>query len=67
MKELKPSVPFFARFLESQEFPRVKTDVKGGPGKGGGGGGIGGGSGPGTVVTMKYPSDDDDDPPVVEF
>ncbi|HEU4390184.1 MAG TPA: microviridin/marinostatin family tricyclic proteinase inhibitor [Blastocatellia bacterium] len=39
-------VPFFARYLEGQEFPRVKTGVKSG---------IGGG-----FVTLKYPSDSDE-------
>jgi hypothetical protein len=47
-------VPFFARFLESQDFPRVKTDVKAGKKPGGGGGGP-------PLVTMKWPSDDDED------
>ncbi|MEM7310254.1 MAG: microviridin/marinostatin family tricyclic proteinase inhibitor [Planctomycetota bacterium] len=37
--------PFFARFLEGQEYPEVKTDVK---------------AGKGPLVTMKWPSDDDD-------
>jgi hypothetical protein len=45
--------PFFARFLEGQRFPQVKTDVKAGwdrptlPAKDG-------------LVTQKYPSDDDE-------
>lgn len=56
----KSQVPFFARFLESQETLEVRTDVKSG-GKGGGGGG-----GP-PLVTLKYPSDDDEDPPPVEI
>jgi hypothetical protein len=46
-KERK-EVPFFARFLEKQEFPRVKSDVKAGPGP--------------WYVTMKWPSDDDEWP-----
>ena len=46
MKKKKKAVPFFARLLESQRFPRVKTDLKAGPGKGG-------------PHTLKYPSDDD--------
>ena len=37
--------PFFAEFLEGQEFPEVKTDVK---------------AGPRPIVTMKWPSDDDE-------
>lgn len=58
-KESQQAIPFFARFLESQEFPRVQTDVKGGPGNdwSHNGGGSGGGRG---YVTMKYPSDDDE-------
>jgi hypothetical protein len=40
----KNEQPFFARFLEGQEFPRVKTNIKGGP----------------TAVTLKYPSDSDE-------
>jgi hypothetical protein len=36
--------PFFARFLEGQEFLKVKTGIKAGP----------------TAVTMKYPSDTDE-------
>ena len=50
-------VPYFARFLESQEYPQVESDVKAGPGGGHGGGGGGGGGG---HVTLKYPSDDDE-------
>jgi hypothetical protein len=56
----KPEVPFFARFLESQESLQVRTDVKAGNGGGGGKGGGGGGWPP--AVTLKYPSDDDEDP-----
>ena len=47
MKKKKKKVPFFARLLESQRFPRVKTDIKAGPGKGP------------PFHTLKYPSDDD--------
>lgn len=52
----KNEQPFFARFLEGQEFPKVKTNVKAG-------------IGPYTKkypsdgdeeVTQKYPSDDDE-------
>jgi hypothetical protein len=57
MKERK-DVPFFARLLEEQELPKVKTNVKAGPKPPKGGGGP-------PLVTMKYPSDDDEDPPVV--
>lgn len=59
-KQVNPEVPFFAQFLEEQEFPRVRTDLKAGPRGGGGGGGSGGGGGP-PLVTLKYPSDDDED------
>ena len=37
--------PFFARFLESQDFPQVKTNIKAGLGN----------------ATLKYPSDRDED------
>ena len=61
VKRDEAEAPFFARFLEGQDFPRVQTDVKAGK-KGGGGGGE-----PiwPPVVTLKYPSDDDDDPVVI--
>ncbi|HYP29317.1 MAG TPA: microviridin/marinostatin family tricyclic proteinase inhibitor [Blastocatellia bacterium] len=45
--DTKKEQPFFARFLEGQEFPNVKTSIKAGPGN----------------VTDKYPSDNDDNPP----
>jgi hypothetical protein len=45
----KKKVPFFARFLEGQKFPKVKTDLKAGPRPGGP-----------PYVTMKWPSDDDE-------
>jgi len=38
------SVPFFARYLETQEFPEVKSDVKAGA----------------LFHTLKYPSDSDE-------
>jgi Serine endopeptidase inhibitors len=54
MKETENEVPFFARFLEGQEFPHVKANLKAGR----------------TLKfpsdldegdqTMKYPSDDDE-------
>jgi hypothetical protein len=44
-KKERKEVPFFARFLENQKFPRVKTDLKAGPGNGG-------------KQTLKYPNDD---------
>lgn len=58
MKDERARKPFFARFLEGQEYPKVKSNVKAGK-KGGGGGG------PTTpeidlAHTMKYPSDDDE-------
>jgi len=57
----KPEVPFFVRFLESQEVLQIRTDVKaGGGGNGHGGGGGGGGGGGPPLVTLKYPSDDDE-------
>jgi hypothetical protein len=48
-------VPFFARFLESQEYPEVETDVKAGKPPGGG-------TSPTLDLnhTMKYPSDGDE-------
>jgi hypothetical protein len=57
-------IPFFARFLEGQDYPQVESDVKAGPGGGHGGGG---GTSPDldNVTTMKYPSDGDDDPPSI--
>jgi hypothetical protein len=54
----KSELPFFARYLEGQEYPEVKTDVRAGihtnkfPSDGD------------DVVTMKYPSDDDENPTV---
>ena len=53
-------VPFFARFLEGQDYVPIETGVKAGPGNGGGGSGGGGGGGGPPIVTMKYPSDDDE-------
>ena len=54
----KKEVPFFTRFLEDQEFPRVKTDIKAGPGNGGGGGGGGG-----NKQTLRWPTDDEEGDP----
>jgi len=48
----KPAVPFFVRFLETQEVLEIKTDVKAGKPPSGGGGP--------PLVTLKYPSDDDE-------
>jgi hypothetical protein len=42
----KNEQPFFARFLEGQDFPSVKTNIKAGP--------------LGNPVTHKYPSDSDE-------
>ena len=50
----KNEVPFFARFLEGQEFPRVTSEIKAGPGWP-------------PVQTMKYPSDTDDDPVIIPW
>lgn len=44
----KKEMPFFARFLEDQEYPQVKTDIKAGC--------------PFCPVTLKFPSDDDEYP-----
>jgi len=57
-KNSKPEVPFFARYLEGQEYPDVKTDVRAGmtlkyP------------SDLDEAHTMKYPSDGDDNPPTI--
>ena len=46
-KAQKKEVPFFARYLEGQGFPRVKSDVKAGPKP--------------PFQTLKYPSDDDEE------
>lgn len=53
------TMPFFARFLEAQDYPTVESDVKAGPFGGGG-------SAPAIdhVHTMKYPSDDDENPSI---
>lgn len=59
MQKPQSTLPFFARFLEAQDFPQVKTDIKAGPKPGGGGGG----GGP-PFHTLKYPSDDDEGPGV---
>ncbi len=48
-KVQKKDVPFFARFLEDQEFPCIKSEIKSGH-KGG----------PPHEHTMKYPSDGDE-------
>ena len=32
MKDTENEVPFFARFLEGQDFPEVKTNIKAGGG-----------------------------------
>ena len=54
MKDTNDEVPFFARYLEGQEFPDVKTNVKAGvttkfPSDGD------------DNVTMKFPSDGDEE------
>jgi len=45
-KEITQDQPFFVQFLEGQEFPRVKSDLK---------------AGRPPFHTLKYPSDDDED------
>ncbi len=45
-KKDKKQSPFFARFLERQKYPKVKSDVK---------------AGGSPVVTLKWPSDDADE------
>lgn len=62
MNQNESQVPFFARFLEGQDYPQVETDVKAGP--------FGGGTAKhptdlDDAVTMKYPSDGDDNPPSI--
>ena len=54
----KKEMPFFARFLEDQEYPQVKTDIKAGPPPFGGGGGP-------PIVTLKFPSDTDEEGPLL--
>lgn len=54
MSQSETKVPFFARFLEGQSYPQVKTDLKAGAA----------GKRP-IFVTLKYPSDSEDSPPVV--
>ena len=46
-KKERKETPFFARFVERQEFPKVRSEIKAGPGGG--------------FVTMKWPSDDADE------
>ena len=55
--ETKPSVPFFARYLDGQDYPEVQTDVKAGSR-------IVTQKAPSDIdemITMKFPSDGDDD------
>ena len=59
----KTDVPFFARYLEGQDYPEVQTDVK----AGGRGVTLKSPSDLDEAVTMKYPSDGDDNPPVVSY
>lgn len=60
---MNQDTPFFARFLESQDYPQIETDVKAGKPPGGGGGTTN--TLLDTAHTMKYPSDGDDNPPSV--
>lgn len=46
--------PFFARYLESQDFPRAKTNLKGGPVT------LKFPSDKDEAMTLKYPSDAED-------
>jgi hypothetical protein len=51
MSQADSKTPFFARYLEGQTYPQVKSDLKAG-------------FGPGfPVVTLKYPSDNEDGRP----
>jgi len=50
--EQEASVPFFARFLETQEFPEVQSDVKAGA--------FTKKNNDDVEHTMKYPSDGDE-------
>jgi hypothetical protein len=52
-----PAVPFFARYLDEQDYPRVQSDVKAGSR-------LVTAKAPSDIdemITMKYPSDGDDD------
>ncbi len=48
--EVRKEIPFFARYLEGQDYPRIRTDVKVGCGFPG-------------YHTCKWPSDGDDGGP----
>jgi hypothetical protein len=49
MKENKKEEPFFAKYLEAQDLPKIRTNIKaGGPPR----------------HTLKYPSDNDEGEPV---
>ena len=51
MNSNRGETPFFTKYLEGQDFPKVKTNVKGGGD---------GTEGDPTPVTLKYPSDTDE-------
>jgi hypothetical protein len=53
MSQPDSKVPFFARYLEGQTYPQVKSDLKAGAAK------------RPIFVTLKYPSDSEDNPPQV--
>jgi hypothetical protein len=48
MEDNKKEEPFFAKYLEGQDLPKVKTNVKAGR----------------PFVTLKYPSDNEEGDPV---
>ncbi len=54
MSQTESKVPFFARYLEGQAYPQVKSALKAGRN----------GKRP-IFVTLKYPSDSEDNPPVI--
>jgi hypothetical protein len=45
-KNKKKAIPFFARLLEKEKFPKVKTDLKAGPG------------GRPPIITKRWPPDE---------
>lgn len=59
--ESTAAVPFFARYLEGQDYPEVQSDVKAGRGQVT----LKAPSDIDEAVTMKYPSDGDDNPPPI--
>jgi hypothetical protein len=49
MEDNKKEEPFFAKYLEGQDLPRVKTNIQ---------------AGRPPIVTLKYPSDNEEGGPV---